>query len=97
MLRSGLSKTAARAAARIDSNPNGGLRFMSAKVIKFGVDGRTAMLKGVETLADAVQVGGTRTRREIACCQPSMIRFLGPTNHDNFFACYSPTFLTLSH
>jgi chaperonin GroEL (HSP60 family) len=29
---------------------------MSAKEIKFGVDGRTAMLKGVETLADAVQV-----------------------------------------
>jgi hypoxanthine-guanine phosphoribosyltransferase len=29
---------------------------MSGKAIKFGVEGRAAMLKGVETLADAVQV-----------------------------------------
>lgn len=29
---------------------------MGGKEIKFGVDGRTAMLKGVDTLADAVQV-----------------------------------------
>ena len=28
-----------------------------AKEIKFGTEGRTAMLKGVEVLADAVQVG----------------------------------------
>lgn len=28
-----------------------------AKEIKFGVEGRAAMLKGVNTLADAVQVG----------------------------------------
>ena len=27
-----------------------------AKEIKFGVDGRAAMLRGVDTLADAVQV-----------------------------------------
>ena len=55
MLRSSLS--AARAAARLQQTSNvGALRFMSAKEIKFGVDGRTAMLQGVETLADAVQV-----------------------------------------
>ena len=55
MLRSSLS--AARAAARLSQNNNvGALRFMSGKEIKFGVDGRTAMLQGVETLADAVQV-----------------------------------------
>jgi hypothetical protein len=62
MLRSGLSKTVAREAARINksSTHNGALRFMSGKVIKFGVDGRTAMLRGVETLADAVQVGVIR-------------------------------------
>lgn len=30
---------------------------MAGKEIKFGVEGRAAMLKGVETLADAVQVG----------------------------------------
>jgi hypothetical protein len=29
---------------------------MSGKEIKFGVEGRAAMLKGVDTLADAVQV-----------------------------------------
>ena len=29
---------------------------MSGKEIKFGVDGRAAMLKGVDLLADAVQV-----------------------------------------
>ena len=55
MLRSGLLKAASRAATRVNNN-NGALRFMSAKEIKFGVDGRTAMLHGVETLADAVQV-----------------------------------------
>jgi hypothetical protein len=53
MLRSGL-KVASRAATRV--NNGGAFRFMSAKEIKFGVDGRNAMLKGVETLADAVQV-----------------------------------------
>jgi hypothetical protein len=29
---------------------------MGGKEIKFGVDGRTAMLRGVDILADAVQV-----------------------------------------
>jgi hypothetical protein len=54
MIRSTLpaSKIAARSAPR----NNGALRPMSGKVIKFGVDGRAAMLKGVDTLADTVQV-----------------------------------------
>lgn len=53
MLRSGLSRAVSRAAA---PRHDGALRFMGGKIIKFGVDGRTAMLKGVDTLADAVQV-----------------------------------------
>lgn len=32
-----------------------------AKDIKFGVDGRAAMLRGVDTLADAVQVSTVST------------------------------------
>ena len=32
-------------------------RMMSGKEIKFGVEGRAAMLRGVDLLADAVQVG----------------------------------------
>eukprot|EP00538_Stauroneis_constricta_P010151 CAMPEP_0119563642 /NCGR_PEP_ID=MMETSP1352-20130426/24152_1 /TAXON_ID=265584 /ORGANISM="Stauroneis constricta, Strain CCMP1120" /LENGTH=56 /DNA_ID=CAMNT_0007612279 /DNA_START=57 /DNA_END=223 /DNA_ORIENTATION=+ len=54
MIRSALqlSKTAA---GRIASNSVGATRGF-AKEIKFGVDGRTAMLKGVDVLADAVQV-----------------------------------------
>lgn len=35
-------------------------RGFAAKEIKFGIEGRAAMLRGVDTLADAVQV-----RREI--------------------------------
>lgn len=34
-----------------------------AKEIKFGVEGRAAMLKGVETLADAVQVCANKDER----------------------------------
>ena len=57
MLRSGLSKAALRAARPSATTT----RFMSGKIIKFGVDGRNAMLKGVETLADAVQVSKSRS------------------------------------
>ena len=32
-------------------------RGFAAKEIKFGIEGRAAMLKGVNTLADAVEVG----------------------------------------
>ena len=51
-----LRKTASRPAARKI------LARGFAKEIKFGVDGRAAMLEGVNTLADAVQV------REIPVC-----------------------------
>ena len=53
MLRSTL-KASTLASRRVARN-NGAIRTM-AKEIKFGVEGRAAMLKGVETLADAVQV-----------------------------------------
>ena len=54
MMRSALH--AVRSASRMPPRAVGATRFMSAKDIKFGVDGRAAMLKGVNTLADAVQV-----------------------------------------
>jgi hypothetical protein len=53
MLRTGL-QAGLRVASR-KSNNVGAQRFMS-KEIKFGVEGRNAMLVGVNTLADAVQV-----------------------------------------
>ncbi len=54
MIRSTLStfKPASRAVARA----NGAIRTMAGKEIKFGVEGRAAMLRGVNLLADAVQV-----------------------------------------
>lgn len=53
MIRTGL-QAGLRAASRRSANV-GSLRYMS-KEIKFGVEGRNAMLVGVNTLADAVQV-----------------------------------------
>eukprot|EP00529_Nitzschia_sp_RCC80_P012015 CAMPEP_0113493054 /NCGR_PEP_ID=MMETSP0014_2-20120614/28394_1 /TAXON_ID=2857 /ORGANISM="Nitzschia sp." /LENGTH=582 /DNA_ID=CAMNT_0000386905 /DNA_START=1006 /DNA_END=2754 /DNA_ORIENTATION=+ /assembly_acc=CAM_ASM_000159 len=72
MLRSGLSKAASRsaavtAAARPSTTTT---RLMSGKIIKFGVDGRNAMLKGVETLADAVQVTLGPKGRNAIIAQP---------------------------
>ena len=55
MIRSALHAST-KAASRLNVQRVGATRFLSAKEIKFGVDGRSAMLKGVETLADAVQV-----------------------------------------
>lgn len=58
-MRSALQKSGAFASKSMMSKPSpssiGSVRGM-AKEIKFGVEGRSAMLKGVETLADAVQV-----------------------------------------
>ncbi|CAB9509622.1 60 kDa chaperonin (Fragment) [Seminavis robusta] len=57
MMRSALQKSGALASKSM-AKPNGSIgsvRFM-AKEIKFGVDGRAAMLRGVDMLADAVQV-----------------------------------------
>ena len=59
MLRSTIHAT--KVAARATSG-HGSVRFMS-KEIKFGVEGRAAMLKGVDTLADAVQVRGCLVER----------------------------------
>ena len=50
-----LNKTTA-SASKIASKAMGATRAMSGKEIKFGVDGRAAMLRGVNLLADAVQV-----------------------------------------
>jgi len=66
MLRSTIhaTKVAARATSR-----HGSVRFMS-KEIKFGVEGRAAMLKGVDTLADAVQVTLGPKGRNAIIAQP---------------------------
>ena len=53
-----LSAFARRTAVRNVVNRVGATRGFAAKDIKFGVEGRAAMLKGVDTLADAVQVRG---------------------------------------
>jgi hypothetical protein len=53
MIRS--TTLASRFASRVAPRNNGTVRLMS-KEIRFGVEGRAAMLKGVDTLADAVQV-----------------------------------------
>lgn len=72
MLVSAKSRTAAVAAARRMANSlqNGGAsRFMS-KEIKFGVEGRAAMLNGVNLLADAVQVTLGPKGRNAIIAQP---------------------------
>jgi len=56
MLSAALRKTAAAAASRSSSNVSRIVSRGFAKEIKFGVEGRAAMLNGVNTLADAVQV-----------------------------------------
>jgi len=57
-MRSALHKLGGRAMAHTkkSSIDAGAVRCLSGREIKFGVDGRSAMLKGVNTLADAVQV-----------------------------------------
>jgi chaperonin GroEL len=55
---SGLSRKVATASLTRSTtahNASGATRTF-AKEIKFGIEGRAAMLKGVDTLADAVQV-----------------------------------------
>ena len=49
MMRTALQRSASRSL-----RPTA--RMMSGKEIKFGVEGRAAMLRGVDLLADAVQV-----------------------------------------
>ena len=56
-----MRKSGALASRRLVGSSNmGAARAMSGKDIKFGVEGRAAMLKGVDTLADAVQVSNFR-------------------------------------
>lgn len=73
--RSSIAATAGVAARRlmgVSNNSNaaiGATRFMS-KEIKFGVDGRAAMLNGVNLLADAVQVTLGPKGRNAIIAQP---------------------------
>uniref|UniRef100_A0A7S2HX76 Uncharacterized protein n=1 Tax=Helicotheca tamesis TaxID=374047 RepID=A0A7S2HX76_9STRA len=55
MMHAALRKSSS-AAVRGSRIAMGATRSMSGKDIKFGVEGRAAMLKGVDLLADAVQV-----------------------------------------
>ena len=54
MIRSTLN--ASKLNSRAVSRASGAIRTMAGKEIKFGVEGRAAMLRGVNLLADAVQV-----------------------------------------
>jgi len=62
MLRSTLQRYAVRHQSKI--------RQLSGKDIKFGVDGRAAMMKGVDLLADAVQVTLGPKGRNVIISQP---------------------------
>ena len=58
---SALQKSSFRAAVRGSlSSRFVAKRGFAGKEIKFGIEGRAAMLKGVDTLADAVQVSQSR-------------------------------------
>lgn len=58
---SALQKSTFRAAVRGSlSSRFVAKRGFAGKEIKFGIEGRAAMLKGVDTLADAVQVSQSR-------------------------------------
>merc|ERR1719253_966700 len=71
MMRSALQKSGAFASKSMTkpSASIGAVRGM-AKDIKFGVDGRAAMLRGVDTLADAVQVTLGPKGRNAIIAQP---------------------------
>lgn len=45
-------------------------RGFAAKMIKFGVDGRSAMLEGVNTLADAVEVSESFQKQNLCVSKP---------------------------
>eukprot|EP00559_Dactyliosolen_fragilissimus_P004114 CAMPEP_0184861488 /NCGR_PEP_ID=MMETSP0580-20130426/6163_1 /TAXON_ID=1118495 /ORGANISM="Dactyliosolen fragilissimus" /LENGTH=578 /DNA_ID=CAMNT_0027359005 /DNA_START=100 /DNA_END=1836 /DNA_ORIENTATION=- len=68
MMRSSLGKS--RAIARVAAKAIGSTRYLSGKEIKFGVEGRAAMLKGVDLLADAVQVTLGPKGRNAIIAQP---------------------------
>jgi chaperonin GroEL len=56
MLSGSFRKAALASVTRANPHNAFGATRTFAKEIKFGVEGRAAMLKGVDTLADAVQV-----------------------------------------
>lgn len=56
--------------SRVASDAIGACRSMSGKEIKFGVEGRAAMLRGVNLLADAVQVTLGPKGRNAIIAQP---------------------------
>jgi len=64
-----LNKSTA-SASKIASKAMGATRAMSGKEIKFGVEGRAAMLRGVNLLADAVQVTLGPKGRNAIIAQP---------------------------
>jgi len=73
MLRAAVRKSGALASRRVlGSSAMGATRAMSGKEIKFGVEGRAAMLKGVNTLADAVQVSN-KSSQKIQKLQDSLL------------------------
>ena len=55
-MQSAIKKSGSNVVAKIASEAIGATRAMSGKEIKFGTEGRAAMLAGVDLLADAVQV-----------------------------------------
>lgn len=57
--------SALAAASRRATTAGSVRRLATGKDVKFGVDGRALMLQGVDKLADAVQVRGTKLS---ACC-----------------------------
>ena len=70
MLQASLRRAGASASASASSSTRGAIRHMSGKEIKFGVEGRAAMLKGVDLLADAVQVTLGPKGRNAIIAQP---------------------------
>mmetsp|Transcript_118027 Transcript_118027/g.330500 ORF Transcript_118027/g.330500 Transcript_118027/m.330500 type:complete len:574 (-) Transcript_118027:147-1868(-) len=68
MIRSTLNVS--KLVSRATSRHNGAIRTMAGKEIKFGVEGRAAMLRGVDILADAVQVTLGPKGRNAIIAQP---------------------------
>lgn len=68
MIRSTLK--ASKLASSVISRNNGAIRTMAGKDILFGVEGRAAMLRGVDILADAVQVRSLQDfHRRVPCAR----------------------------
>jgi len=65
-----LKQTVSNASSKMASKAIGATRAMSGKEIKFGVEGRAAMLRGVNLLADAVQVTLGPKGRNAIIAQP---------------------------